>query len=270
MDLPHEAPVSGPAHGTGWDGSAYDRVAALQRWVADRSLAELHLQGDERVLDVGCGDGRVTAEVADRVPYGSVLGIDPSPGMLAAAEARRHPGLSFAAGAVETMTYVDRFDVVLSFNALHWVADHDRALTAIARALVPGGRALLQLVCDGERPSIEDVALETTARAAWTPYFDGMTPPFHHPLPGELAAAAEAAGLAVHDLRVDDLQWDFGDADALRSWCRAGFSDWLGRLPTAEVRSAFVSEVATAYASVVGDDHSVRFLQLRLELQRER
>ncbi len=253
--------------GTRWDGAEYDRVNDLQRWVADRSLAELDLRGDERVLDVGCGDGRITAEVAARVPRGSVLGIDPSPGMLEVARTREAPNLAFAPGSVESMAYDAEFDAVLSFNALHWVADHDLAMRHVRQALVPDGTALLQFVCDGERPSIEDVALSVIRLPEWAAYVDGVAAPFHHSDPQLVAEKAERAGLAVTALRVDDLAWDFGTADALLAWCRAGFADWLVHLPDEAARAGFLAEVGAAYAEVVGSDHEVRFLQLRLHLQ---
>ena len=68
---------------TEWDASGYRDQSSLQKWLADEHLAALTLNGAERVLDVGCGDGRITAEIADRVPRGSVLGIDPSSRMIA-------------------------------------------------------------------------------------------------------------------------------------------------------------------------------------------
>jgi trans-aconitate 2-methyltransferase len=253
--------------GTRWDGAEYDRVNGLQRWVADRSLAELDLRGDERLLDVGCGDGRITAEVAARVPAGSVLGIDPSPGMLEVARTRAAPNLAFATGSFESMPYADEFDTVLSFNALHWVADQALALAHVRRALVSGGTSLLQLVCDGGRPSIEDVALAVTEQAPWTPWFDAVEAPFHHSDPGELVAHSERAGLQVSAMRVDDLTWDFGSAAGLLAWCRAGFADWLVHLPDETARDAFLAEVGTRYAAVAGSDHEVRFLQLRLHLR---
>ena len=68
---------------TEWDAQAYNRVSALQQWLAEKSLVRLSLDGDERVLDVGCGDGKVTVEIARRLPRGSVVGVDASHAMIA-------------------------------------------------------------------------------------------------------------------------------------------------------------------------------------------
>jgi trans-aconitate 2-methyltransferase len=165
------------------------------------------------------------------------------------------------------MTYLDEFDAVLSFNALHWVADHALALARIRAALVPDGRAQLQLVCEGERPSVEDVALAVTHEERWRDRFAAVPPPYHHTEPDHLAELAREAGFIVVDLRVDDLEWDFGDAEALLAWCRAGFADWLVHLPDEPARAEFLSDVGTAYAEVAGSDHVVRFLQLHVALR---
>jgi len=257
--------------GSGWDGAAYDRVNGLQRWVADRTLATLVVDGDERALDVGCGDGRVTAELARLLPRGSVLGIDPSPGMLEIARGRLGPtvpNLAFAEGTAETLDRRDAFDLVVSFNALHWVADHGVALGRMAHALVPGGRAVLQLVCEGDRPSVEDVASEVAARTAYSSFVGTGIAPYHHPVEAVFLDQVRAAGLEVVHSRVDDLSWDFGSPQVLREWLRVGFSAWLLRLPDTGVREAFVDDVATSYADVLGATTVVRFLQLCVELRR--
>lgn len=252
--------------GSDWDGRRYDEVNGLQRWVADQALAALDLRGDERVLDVGCGDGRVSAELAALVPRGSVLGIDPSPRMLEVARSRitaAASALSFDAGAAETMGYRDEFDAVVSFNALHWVADLGEALRRIRAALVDGGTAYLQLVCEGDRPSVEDVTYAVTRREPYAEHLADRPPAYHHRRPDDIAALAAAAGLRLVSERVDDLAWDFGDPESLLAWLRVGFGDWLRPLPDDAAREALLRDAADDYADVVGSPTVVRFLQLR-------
>src|SRR3989440_12980568 len=120
---------------TEWNACDYDRISTLQKTMADESLARLSLEGGERVLDVGCGDGKITAEIATRVPRGSVLGVDPSHDMIAFASSRfatkDHASLRFEVADARRMPYRNEFELLVSFNALHWVAEQEAALASI-------------------------------------------------------------------------------------------------------------------------------------------
>ena len=98
-----------------WDGTEYRKVSDLQQWLAYRALDGLNLDGVGSLLDVGCGDGRITAEIARRIVAADVVGLDPSPRMISIAPAGGN--LTFELGDVCSMTYQSRFDAVVSFNA---------------------------------------------------------------------------------------------------------------------------------------------------------
>src|SRR5262249_20769943 len=154
----------------------------------------------ERVLDVGCGDGKITAEIAERLPAGSVVGIDPSEHMIDFA--REHfvagrPNLSFEGGDATPPSHRDAFALVVSFNALHWVSDQTAALRGIRDALRPGGRALLQLVPQGERKCLEDVLEETALSPRWSTRFAGYRRPYLHLSADAYRGLAEGVGLRV-------------------------------------------------------------------------
>src|ERR1700727_3602384 len=106
---------------TEWNASEYDRISALQATMAEEALATLKLQGNERILDVGCGNGKTTAEIASRVPQGAVVGVDASSDMIgfAAAHSDLHPNLKFAVAHARNLPYHRQFDRHLSFNALY-------------------------------------------------------------------------------------------------------------------------------------------------------
>jgi len=246
-----------------WDGTEYRRVSDLQQWLADRALDGLDLDGVGSLLDVGCGDGRITAEIARRIPDADVVGLDPSPRMISVAPAGGR--LTFELGDVSAMTYESRFDAVVSFNALHWVLDQRRALGRIAAALRPSGWALLVFVCAGERPSLESVAMQIVRSARWQAYFEGFEAPFVHPEVGTWSDIAESCGLRVVDTTVDDLEWDFESRERFSRWCSVGFGGWTDHLP-ADAARAFVSDVVDAYAQATGSPSVFRLLQLRAQL----
>ena len=138
---------------TEWNASSYCQQSSLQKELAEKQLARLTLNGNEQILDVGCGDGKITAEIAARVPQGSVVGVDPSSDMIAFATKNFGPpnikNLRFEVADVRKLKFQNQFDLVVSFNALHWVPEQAQALNSIRAALKPTGRAVLRFVPQG-------------------------------------------------------------------------------------------------------------------------
>jgi trans-aconitate 2-methyltransferase len=254
---------------TEWDAKAYSERSALQKWLADSHLAQLALDGTERVLDVGCGDGRITAEIARRLESGSVLGIDPSTRMIAFAQAHfaslEYPNLTFAIGNATSLPYRSEFDLVVSFNALHWVRDQGAALRGIRGALKPSGGAFLEFVPQGPRKSLEDVVEETCASARWGRYFAGHTAPYVHLRPEQFRELASASGLRIDRLERELKAWDFGSRQAFADWAAVGCVAWTQRI-SKDKRSTFIDDVLDRYGGlddVAGQDvHVFRFYQL--------
>jgi trans-aconitate 2-methyltransferase len=144
---------------TEWNAAEYSRRSSLQEAMAQEVLALLDLKGAERILDVGCGDGKITAEIASRAPRGSVVGVDPSRDMISFAQGHfgpaTRPNLRFEVADARCLPFKDEFELVVSFNSLHWVPEQDVALGSIHSALISGGRAQLRLVAKGARKSLE-------------------------------------------------------------------------------------------------------------------
>src|SRR4051812_46020003 len=256
-----------------WNAGGYARIAGLQEVMAHEALALLSLRGDERVLDVGCGQGKITAQIAARVPRGNVVGIDPSRSMIDYAIAHfdtaAQPNLRFEVGDARTLGFNAKFGLVVSFNALHWVPEQDQALQSIRCALGTDGRALLRLVTMGERRSLEPVVEETRATTRWRPAFAGFTDPYLRLSPAQYCAAAERNGFRVLRQDCASKTWDFGSRDAFFAFCAVGLVAWTSRLPESD-RTAFIDDVLQRYtASGAGDGTSpttFRFYQMDVTL----
>ena len=240
---------------TEWDAKAYSERSALQKWLADSHLAQLELHGTERVLDVGCGDGQITAEIARRLNSGSVLGVDPSTRMIAFAQAHfaklEYPNLVFAVADATSLPYRREFDLVVSFNALHWVRDQGAALRGIRAALRPAGRAFLEFVSQGPRKSLEDVVEETCESERWARYFVGHAPPYVHLAPEQFRELASGAELRVERLERELKSWDFKSRQAFADWAAVGCIAWTTNLPEPE-RPAFIDDVLDRYGRLDG------------------
>ena len=114
---------------TEWNAAEYSRRSSLQEAMAQEVLALLDLTGSERILDVGCGEGKITAEIASRAPRASVVGVDPSGDMISFAQSHfgpaTRPNLRFQVADARRLPFQDEFDLVVSFNALHWIPEQD-------------------------------------------------------------------------------------------------------------------------------------------------
>jgi trans-aconitate methyltransferase len=255
-----------------WDAGDYHRHSAAQQAWARELIVKLDLRGDEYVLDIGCGDGKVTAELVGELPRGAIVGIDSSPEMIAFAREtfppERHPRLRFELMDAREMRFEEEFDVVFSNATLHWVIDHGPVLAGIARALVPGGRALLQMAGRGNAAAVVAVMDEVIAEDEWRAHFQGFSFPYGFHAPGEYRHWVEAAGLRA--LRIELLAKDMAQAGAegLAGWIRTTWLPYLERVP-AERREALIAVVTSRYLADHPPDEGgrVHVAMTRLEVE---
>ncbi len=138
-----------------WPAAAYAIGSYIQGTVAEQYLNRLSFKPNDKVLDVGCGNGGFSKKILDMVPQGSVLGIDASENMLKLAEevSQTYPNFSTQKADVLTMTFAEQFDYLVSFWCLQWSQDIHKAFINIAQALKKGGK-LLTLFPLGDDPYI--------------------------------------------------------------------------------------------------------------------
>ena len=156
------------------------------------------------MFDVGCGDGYVTRLVAAQLKTGSVLGVDASPRMVEAARSAPIPEgsrVSFEIGNALQLGLDRQFDLVFSFNVLHWIVDQRAVLAQLAAATRSTGHVVVQYVCGGPRPSLERVAMQVCAEPRWAGTFHGFHAPFIHVDPNSYANLVAAAGLRIQRFR---------------------------------------------------------------------
>jgi trans-aconitate 2-methyltransferase len=257
---------------TEWNAAEYAKRSSLQQAMAEESLAEIPFTGRERVLDIGCGDGKVTALIAARVPAGGVVGIDPDKGMIAFAREKfgpeRHANLRFETGDAAKLAYRGEFDLVTSFNALHWVHAQAEALRGIAAALKPGGRAYLRFVPNNPPVSTVFAFEETSRTARWRKYFEGHACPVASFTPEEYRALAEGSGLEVRRIAVKEYRWEFGTNENYLAFFRAGAVAWTQWVPAGEVEEYLVEALRRHRANnAIAEDSCLhRFCQMAVEL----
>jgi trans-aconitate 2-methyltransferase len=257
---------------TEWNASEYDRLSALQATMGQEVLSLLKLQGSERILDIGCGNGKTTAAIAAKVPQGSVTGVDASGDMIAFAKGHwtaAHPNLQFAVADARHLPFDHEFDLIVSFNALHWLPDQALPLQGIHAAIKPDGIAQLRLVPKGERKSIEDVIEETRLSPRWAGCFEGFHDPYLHLTPERYAELAEQQGFRVISIHIADKAWDFQSHDIFEAFSKVTMIEWTQHVPEAE-RPAFIAHVLDRYRHVAaqtpGEENFFRFYQMDIVL----
>jgi len=258
---------------TEWDAAEYSRRSSLQEAMAQEVLALLDLNGSERILDVGCGDGKITAEIASRASKGSVVGVDPSRDMISFAQSHfapaALPNLRFLVADARHLPFKNEFDLVVSFNALHWIPEQQAALSSIRSTLVSDGKAQLRLVSKGARKSLENVAEETRRTSRWNTYFQDFDDPYLHLTPEEYAAMAERSGFRILSVSTKDHAWNFRSRMAFSGFCAVGCVAWTSRLPAAE-RTDFINDVLDRYQAAAnhdsGEENTFKFYQMDISL----
>jgi trans-aconitate 2-methyltransferase len=174
-----------------WNAGSYERVSAPMEAMGRDVLDRLELRGDERVLDAGCGTGRVTAALVERLPRGKVVAVDGSPAMVLQAQTRLGPGVDVRVAELTELELETPVDAILSTATFHWIADHDRLFSRLYATLRPGGRLVAQ--CGGEG---NVAALEAAIARVAEPGLAGWAGPWNFASPAATEQRLAAAGFA--------------------------------------------------------------------------
>jgi trans-aconitate 2-methyltransferase len=182
-----------------WDAATYDRVSDIQLSWALEQLARLDVRGDEVVLDAGCGSGRVTAELTDRVPAGRVYGVDAAPSMVEYARARLGDRATILCQDLVELELPEPVEIAFSNATFHWIHDHDALFAALHRSLKPGGRLLAQCGGVGNIERFRLAAGDVAREAPFATYFEDWVDPWNYATDTQTADRLSQAGFTEID-----------------------------------------------------------------------
>jgi trans-aconitate 2-methyltransferase len=169
-----------------WDGSVYDRISAPMEALGRAVLDRLELAGDETAIDAGCGSGRVTEALLERLPRGRVIAVDASASMVRAARERlERSGITperveVREGDLLELEVAEPVDAILSTATFHWILDHDRLFARLHAVLRLGGRLVAQCGGEGNIDVLRGVANEVLAHEPYAAHFRGWRPPWNY------------------------------------------------------------------------------------------
>lgn len=248
-----------------WKPERYLQFAS-ERAVPCRDLiSRLPKSQPASIVDIGCGPGNSTAALQARFPTAAILGIDPSPHMLQAAQALL-PGIAFRQAAIESWSPDQTFDCLFSNAALQWAPDHATLFPRLGKMLRPGGVFAVQMPYPDDASPINVTIRTITTSARWRRVFSAPVrswgvehPAFYYDL---LCRDAQKI-----DIWRTDYYHPLESADAVIDWyCGTGLQPYIEALASAEDRSAFLTDCRQCIRPLyrIGADGRVLFCIPRL------
>ncbi len=186
--------MSDSAEPRDWDASTYDRVAHPQEEWGREVIDRLELTGTETVLDAGCGSGRVTKLLVERLPEGRVVGVDASPSMIARARESLGDQFELIVSDLLDLELSEPVDVVFSNATFHWILDHRRLFERLYAALRTGGRMEAQCGGIGNTEEFLNSVESVNGDERFAPYLRGITSVWNFASPGDTEMRLRGAG----------------------------------------------------------------------------
>jgi trans-aconitate 2-methyltransferase len=257
-----------------WDAASYHHISTPQLTWGQKMLDTLTLRGDETVMDAGCGTGRLTAELLERLPQGRVIAVDLSQNMLDAAADYLAPfgdRVTFLQADLQEIgldVVPEPVDLVLSTAAFHWVLDHERLFAGLFETLKPGGWLVAQ--CGGG-PNLAHLfqrAADLTTRPRFAPYFENWNGPWEFADAATTAERLRSAGFIDVETSLESAPTKMPDAAAFREFLtNVIFRAHLARIPDPNLRIAFVDHL-TELAEADNPPFLLDYWRLNMKAQR--
>jgi trans-aconitate 2-methyltransferase len=233
--------MSSGARPRDWDAATYDRISDPQVEMAKPVLGRLPLRGDETVLDAGCGSGRVTRLLLERLPDGHVVAVDAAPSMVDQARAVLGDRATVLQSDLHELTVPEPVDAAFSNAVFHWVPDHERLFERLFAALKPGGRLVAQCGGAGNIDELRTIAREVAAEPPFASAFADWGDPWNYAAPDETRARLELAGFESVETWLEP--WPVVPPEPLSYLGTVCLGHHLAALPEG-LRDAYVEAVA--------------------------
>jgi trans-aconitate 2-methyltransferase len=242
-----------------WNASEYQRVSVPHEEWAAALMERLPLTGGETVLDAGCGTGRVTRMLIERLPEGRVVAVDGSAAMVDKVGELLRPGDTSFVSDLTALELEEPVDAVVSSAVFHWITDHDALFARMRAALKPGGRIEAQCGGKGNIDDFRRVSGEVVAREPYAAHLDaaGFEEPWYYADAEETEERLRAAGFT--DVKAWLQPWDVVPPDPREFMRTLILKPQVDSLP-AELHEQVLDDVEAA----VGEPFSLRYVRLNI------
>ena len=251
-----------------WDSAAYNRISGPQFSWGKKVVDRVSARGDELVLDAGCGTGKLTAELLQKLPRGHVVAVDLSENMLRAAREQLKPRfgeqIALVAADLQDLPFNQCFDGVFSTAAFHWVPDHDRLFENLYESLKPGGWLIAQ--CGGG-PNLSRLLERVAVLSQTSPFAPYLGDYKHSWVYSDAETAAQQlrrAGFVNVNTGLEAAPTHFEDAQGYCEFVsKVILHRHLERIPDSKLQSQFTEELS---AQAAKDDPPFELDYWRLNL----
>ncbi len=236
-----------------WDPIDYEKNSDFQYESAMAELQRLAIKSNQKIVDIGCGSGKITAALAKRVQAGKVIGLDLSRKMVRYARKQYEllKNLMFIEMDAEALQFSDQglkqfdYDWVVSFWTLSWIKQHEKVISGIANCLKEGGSIFL--IVPLNNVALENTFLELGEKASWKPYFTDYQVPKNNIYPGLYEGLMEKYGFTQVNYTHKKITKEFADKESLIKFVRPWLA-YLDPIP-ALLQDVFLNEFIESYLS---------------------
>ncbi|MEE9260894.1 MAG: methyltransferase domain-containing protein [Candidatus Scalindua sediminis] len=216
-----------------FDGKKYEKASAFQKEWGNKLISELNLEGNENILDLGCGDGLLTANLAKLVPNGNVIGVDASEGMIEVAKEKERNNLKFLLMDINEIDLNHhQFDFIFSNATLHWIKNHNQLWANIYKLLNTNGFVRFNFAADGSSSRFIKVIKETIVSEEYRKYFSEFQWPWYMPSVDEYKNILKDFAFSELNVWCENADRFFPDKEALHGWVnQPGIVPFLEYIP---------------------------------------
>ncbi|MBT6120809.1 methyltransferase domain-containing protein [bacterium] len=253
-----------------WNAEDYAKQSSAQQSWAIELINKIKMEGNERILDVGCGDGKITAALAEKCKNGHVVGVDSSAEMVhRSIQAYRdnHSNLSFKTMNASSLNFDEKFDIIFSNSALHWVKDHGPVLDGMYQSLKEKGHIYLRFGGQGTLDTFQPIIDSLTAKEAWASYFKEYQEKWHFYDDKTYIDWVVDTGFKPISVKLVPTIMTYKERAGLSGWIRTTWHPYLDYLPEHK-KHRFIQLVVDDVVNQVGVNSNGNLIipMMRLEV----
>lgn len=261
--------------GNRWDATDYQHNSTAQQKWARELIEKLEIKGNEKVLDIGCGDGKITAEIAEKLSEGSIIGVDISKEMIDLAIGsfpnKNYKNMIFKLCDASKLNFEEEFDIIFSNAVLHWIKNHLPVIKGIRKALREKGKVLLQMGGEGNAKDIINSVEIIKAQHKWRDYFISFDFSYGFYGKDKYESLLNEVGLQKNYIKLIDKDMTHKGKEGLKGWFRTTWFPFTNRVPE-DLRNIFIEEVINNYLNKypIDNNGSTHVKMVRLEVLAEK